>query len=237
MNTGRDINGDELTGAAKEVNERFRCDVFDARESFEASMDEASREKYISMNSATTCGLNENLDGRLDGAKFESVDKAPLHELYNTVPEITSDTVMQKVVSKQVAEHYLNGDFKEVGGCVARAQDVAPFVNNGADAYRELRLDYPGNDALRGLEKNSDMYVVRFTSEKPFDTHYPDYSTNYHPCTSTGFTASPDHLIPEYDYRERARPSDGAIFKIDAKGNETLVGMWNNKLTRFVRVP
>jgi hypothetical protein len=43
-------------------------------------------------------------------------------------------------------------------------------------------------------------------------------------------------LIPEYKY-PATTPTDGAIYRIDAEGNETMVGMWDNDMKRFYPVP
>ena len=45
-------------------------------------------------SASTTCGLNENLDGKLDGSKFSAIDKTSLLEAREKVPEIKPDTVM-----------------------------------------------------------------------------------------------------------------------------------------------
>ena len=103
----------------------------------------------------------------------------------------------------------------------------------GSDAYKELRLDYENNDALRKLENNSEMYVIRFTSNTPSsEIGIPNAP---HPCTGTGFTGSNEHLIAEYEY-PKTKPTNGAIYKIDAEGNETIIGIWDNEIPRFIRV-
>ena len=231
-NTERDENGNELSEEVKQVNEKFRGDKFDANNSFEATLDNVEKKRLIDLNASTTCGLNENLDGKLDGSKFANIDKSSLIEMRKSVEEITPDTVMQKVISYDQSENYLNGDI-EFHGCCSKASDTAPYVLCGSDAYKELRLDYENNDALRKLENNSEMYVIRFTSNTPLsEIGIPNSSL---PCTGTGFTGSNKHLIPEYKYPE-TKPTDGAIYKIDAEGNETIIGIWNKRNFYFERV-
>ena len=233
-NTERDENRNELSEEVKQVNEKFRGDKFDENDSFEATLDDVEKKRLIDLNASTTCGLNENLDGKLDGSKFANIDKSSLIEIRKSVEEITPDTVMQKVISYDQSENYLKGKFVDVRNCCSKASDTAPYVSCGSDAYKELRLDYKNNDALCKLENNSEMYVVRFTSNTPSsEIGIPNDPL---PCTGTGFTGSNEHLIPEYDY-PKTKPTDGAIYKIDAEGNETIIGIWNEDASRFIRVP
>ena len=232
-NTERDENGNELSEEVKQVNEKFRGDKFDANDSFEATLDNVEKKRLIDLNASTTCGLNENLDGKLDGSKFANIDKSSLIETRKSVEEITPDTVMQKVISYDQSENYLNGDI-EFRGCCSKASDTAPYVSCGSDVYKELRLDYKGNGNFRELENNSEMYVIRFTSNtSSSEIGIPNSSL---PCTGTGFTGSNKHLIPEYKYSS-TEITDGAIYKIDAEGNETIIGIWNNEIPGFIRVP
>lgn len=227
-NTERDKYGNELSEEVKRVNEKFRGDKFDANNSFEATLDNVEKKRLIDLNASTTCGLNENLDGKLDRSKFANIDKSSLIEMRKSVEEITPDTVMQKVISHDRANSYLsNKDDHYIYGCCSKASDTAPYVSCGSDAYKELRLDYKGNSALRKLENNSEeMYVLRFTSDTPSsEIGIPNSRL---PCTGTGFTGSNKHLISEYEYPKK-NPTDGAIYKIDAEGNETIIGIWNKE--------
>ena len=233
-NTECDENGNELSEKVKQVNEKFRGDKFDANNSFEATLDNVEKKRLIDLNASTTCGLNENLDGKLDGSKFANIDKSSLIEMRKSVEEITPDTVMQKVISPDIANSYLsNMEYNYIGNCCSKASDTAPYVSCGSDAYKELRLDYGENDKFRKLENNSEMYVVRFTSNTPSsEIGIPNSSP---PCTGTGFTGSNRHLIPEYTYPKTIL-TDGAIYKIDAEGNETIIGIWNKGSLCFERV-
>ena len=232
------INGDVLTDEAKEINDKFRGDNFDAKNSFESTFNDSDRREIIDRNASTTCGLNENLDGKLDGSKFSAIDKTSLLEAREKVPEIKPDTVMQKVIPSGQVDNYLHGEWTHVRNCCSKAEDTAPYISCGSDAYKELRLDYKGNDGegcnVKELEQNADVYIIRFTSDaNPSDIGIPN---DGHPCTGTGFTGSDDHLIPEYKY-PATTPTDGAIYKIDADGNETMVGMWDKDANRFYPVP
>ncbi|WP_141567343.1 hypothetical protein [Peptoanaerobacter stomatis] len=83
------------------------------------------------------------------------------------------------------------------------------------------------------------MYVMRFTSDYcPSNEEYPKMDGsqpwNKPPCTGTGYTGSSEHLVPEYTYGRGQDITDGAIYKIDKDGNETMVAMWNHD--RFERI-
>lgn len=236
-NTECDINGEALTDEAKEINDKFRGDNFDAKNSFESTFNDSDRKEIIEKNASTTCELNENLDGKLDGSRFSGIDKTSILEAREKVSEIKPDTVMQKVIPSGQVDNYLNGDWTQVRNCCSKAEDTAPYISCGADAYKELRLDYKGNDGegcnVKELEENADVYIIRFTSDtNPSDIGIPN---DGHPCTGTGFTGSENHLIPEYKY-PATTPTDGAIYKIDADGNETMVGMWDKDANRFYPV-
>ena len=114
---------------------------------------------------------------------------------------------------------------------------LSEFYSRGILRYSIDLLDYKGNDGegcnVKELEENADVYIIRFTSDtNPSDIGIPN---DGHPCTGTGFTGSENHLIPEYKYPVTT-PTDGAIYKIDADGNETMVGMWDNDVNRFYPV-
>ena len=80
------------------------------------------------------------------------------------------------------------------------------------------------------------MYVMRVTSDySPSNKEYPKTSEGSKPpCTDTGYTGSKENLIPEYQYPKDGAPiKDGAIYKVDHQGNETLVATWNKKTKEF----
>lgn len=114
---------------------------------------------------------------------------------------------------------------------------LSEFYSRGILRYSIDLLDYKGNDGegcnVKELEENADVYIIRFTSDtNPSDIGIPN---DGHPCTGTGFTGSENHLIPEYKYPVTT-PTDGAIYKIDADGNETMVGMRDKDANRFYPV-
>ena len=242
-NTEKSISGTELTDEQKEVNQYFRGDQFTKNGSFEGSIEMSKKEELVKANYSTTCEFNSNLDGSVDNnakysAKMSDVqisDVQELRSLRDTVPPVTEDTVMQKVISPEQFEEYTkeDGGKTQVTGCASRAVDAAPFTNNMEQAYQTLRLDYNGTCYKEAAENGGDMYVMRFTSDYcPSNENFPKMDGsepwNKPPCTGTGYTGSGEHLVPEYTYGRGQEITDGAIYKVDGNGNETMVGMWNH---------
>ena len=159
-NTGKTVNGEELTDEQKKIiNEMFRGDQFKKEDSFSATVEPRLRAELAQVNKSCTCVFEENVkksvvknnDGyykRLN--KEEQKLKEKLAETRQSVPQVTEDTIMQKVIGQDVFENYIKSreemtekeieNSKKVKGCVSRAQDVAPYVGNGKEAHRKLRL-------------------------------------------------------------------------------------------------
>lgn len=245
-NLGVSASGKKLEGKNLEINEKFRGDQFKVEDSFDASIDKEKHDILTAANCKTTCSLNENLDGHLkdnDNVKLSDKDKSCLEELANyrkDISPITEDTIVQKVIDKNVFDMYLDEDDPRVSlsGCVSKASDVAPFTNNADEAYKNLRLDYEGNKFKEQAENGGETYVIRCTSKfSPGNGEYPriDERTSP-PCTGTGFLGSESHLLPEYTYGRGQPIKEGAIFTVDKDGNEKMCAAWNKKKGRFVRV-
>lgn len=73
------------------------------------------------------------------------------------------------------------------------------------------------------------MFVMRYTSNYcPSNSEHPVINAyTKPPCTGTGFLGSENHLLPKYTYGLGHEITDGAIFKVDKNGNETLHAVWN----------
>lgn len=235
------ITGRELSEEEKEVNESFRGDQFKSKDTFDHSISPEKHKELVEANSSSTCGLDSNLDGkesdnekycmRLTDKQKESIKD--LQEIRHNVSEVNEDTVMQKVISPQQFECYVDeySPRTQVFGCVSKASDTAPFTSNIKDAYENLRLDYHGTVFEEPARNQGDMYVMRFTTDEcPSNEDYSktDGSGNFNPpCTGTGYLGSMNHLIPEYLYHGQ-NITDGAIYKVDSSGNEIMVAMWNH---------
>jgi len=242
-NLGVSSSGKKLEGKNLAINEKFRGDQFKVEDSFDASIDKAKHDALTSANYRTTCALNENLDGHLsnnDNIKLSDKDKSCLNELAEyrkNLSPVKEDTIMQKVIDENQLQQYLDKDNprRVISGCASKASDVAPFTNNVDEAYKNLRLDYNGNKFLEKAQNGDSMYVMRCTSNYcPSNSDYPVINAyTQPPCTGTGFLGSESHLLPEYTYGRGQEITDGAIFKVDKDGNESLHAVWNKIDKRY----
>lgn len=250
-NTEKTLSGRELTEDEAEVNNKFRGDQFKEKDSYNESITPPEKRKaYVEANYASTCHLNENLK---DTIKTNDEYKAKMTEAQNKlyselkekrseVPEITEHTVMQKVITEDAYQKYIDKERTTVKGCASKASDITPYTNNVEEAYKNIRLDYPNSSFEKDANNNGDMYVMRFTSKDcPSNSDYPTVGpeTRYTPpCTENGFLGSSDLLIPEYEYsKDNGSPiTDGAIYKIEHDGTETIVAYWDSDYGYFMPV-
>ncbi len=242
-NLGKSTSGKKLEGENLAINEKFRGDQFRTEDSFDASIDKAKHDELTSSNCRTTCLLNENLDGHIannGNIKLSDNDKNCLKELSNyrqDLAPIKEDTIMQKVIDENQLASYMDKDNprKTISGCVSKASDVAPFTNNVKESYENLRLDYNGNKFKETAENGGSMYVMRCTSDYcPTNGEHPVINAyTQPPCTGTGFLGSESHLLPEYTYGRGQAITDGAIFKVDKNGNESIHAVWNPRKGHF----
>lgn len=248
-NTEKTISGKELSEQEKKKNDIFRGDKYSRAESFDKSVPSARHKALVEANYVSTCKINANLDGEEnDNSKYTALlsdeqkeDVKELKELRNSISDIDGSTIMQKVITPEQYKSYT--DKKEprtvVSGAAARAKDAAVFMKNVRAAYKHLRLDYQGTVFKTAYENKESMYVMRFTTNDfPSNNDYPKMDGsepwNKPPCTGLGFTASPKFLIPEYTYGRGKDIADGAIYKVDYSGAETLVAIWDR--VQFVTV-
>ncbi|MFU0791776.1 MAG: hypothetical protein ACFWT6_17835 [Virgibacillus proomii] len=67
--------------------------------------------------------------------KLKPVDKLTdaevtiMKDIRDSVPKITADTKIQKTIPAGDIEKYLSGDYTEVGGYIAKAEDVGHIKN------------------------------------------------------------------------------------------------------------
>ena len=197
-----------------------------------------------------------SLFGKKEKESNNVLDK--IIRLRGTVPTIESGTVMQKIINPCQLNEYLYKGKTNVTGWASKAADISPWARNLDEGVRHARLDYfipnrtlpgtyDGNDFKRAINNGEDMYVLRFmTVTTPDNTMYPKADEyNRPPCTGTGFTASSEHLIPEFTYSMRpdgtvnqlgVEISSGAIFKINPQSEECLIAMWDEIVGHFIPV-
>ncbi|MEV8444116.1 hypothetical protein AB0425_42650 [Actinosynnema sp. NPDC051121] len=95
--------------------------------------------------------------GRLTQHERELMARAQQHVT------IDRDTPMQKVIPPGDVDKYLKGDYKEVGGFVARQQDAA-HLNTPAGLIQGNRLDYAGTPYRSDMDR---VNVIEFPATEP----------------------------------------------------------------------
>jgi len=168
-----------------------------------------------------------------------------MKQIRDSVPAPTSTTMMQKAIPLEDIKKYLMDErFNEVGGCVAKFEDVAD-IQSSHDLFHSLRLDYHKTK----FTTESDFGVIRFTSDDAEKLYIP-YGDNFndpinkkpsdylqYPQTGNGFVMSENgRIIPEYEsqFPQKLRPHDGAEIYEVVNGKERLVGIYSELDKKFI---
>lgn len=159
-----------------------------------------------------------------------------LKKIRDSVPPVTKDTLLQKTIPIADVDKYLSGEFTEIGGYVAKVEDVTNATKY-EDVVESLRLDYTSWDGTRPYPKDGDSYaMIRFKTSKideidiPYGEKFGGSNTDGPPCTQNGFTGSRNgEIVPEWEFIDRFKPLEGAeLFQV-INGNETLVAVFDGK--------
>lgn len=135
----------EVPGYSSEIQERiekYSSKTFRKEDSFDVTV----------YNKNEVCENNHMLSEE-DGEKMLSKEQIQeIKDLRESVPHPTEDTVMQKVVSEEQIQRYIEPNEVElkqyggiIGGYISKAEDTAPFTKTPKEAYENCRLDYPNN--------------------------------------------------------------------------------------------
>jgi predicted ribonuclease toxin of YeeF-YezG toxin-antitoxin module len=157
-------------------------------------------------------------------------------DIRNSVSPITKDTFLQKTIPVMDIEKYLSGVYAEIGGYVAKLDDVGHIKDYGA-VVESSRLDYTTWDGSRPFPEDGHTYgKIKFKTnaiediEIPYGERLGGKNTDGPPCTLNGFTASRnDEVIPEWRFADRHLPKKGAELFIVEDGVEKLVGIFNGE--------
>lgn len=185
---------------------------------------------------------------------LSAADRTAMRALRDSIPMPTNETIMQKVIPQEYIMKYISGEYKGVGGYVAKAQDVKQLTNY-EDIYNSLRLDYKG--AAFKSATDECVGVIRFRTPQasemkiPYSKAMDDTSifADKPPYTGNGFTAATNgQAIPEY-YCDGQRLSleegksqylsleDGAeLYTVTKDGTETLAAVYDSYFGRFVDI-
>ena len=154
-----------------------------------------------------------------------------------------SNTLMQKLVTIEKMEQYLNGDIKAPQGFISVCADLV-HCRTIADFYYTLRMDYPNTQyspddeaigIIRFKASNLDKCFIPFNKNLggTYESPYP------FPFTGHGFTAGGNGRwgSPEWVILEPVKLLKGSkIFELRKDGTEILRGVYDEKLKRFKRV-
>ncbi len=154
-----------------------------------------------------------------------------------------SNTLMQKLVTVEKMEQYLNGDIKAPQGFISVCADLV-HCRTIADFYYTLRMDYPHTQyspddeaigIIRFKASNLDKCFIPFNKNLggTYESPYP------FPFTGHGFTAGGNGRwgSPEWVILEPVKLLKGsAIFELRKDGTEILRGIYDEKLKRFKRI-
>ncbi|MFS0864285.1 hypothetical protein [Fredinandcohnia sp. 179-A 10B2 NHS] len=176
-------------------------------------------------------------------AELTDKEVSMMKEIRDAVAPITRDTQIQKTIPAGDIEKYLSGTYAEIGGYVAKLDDVG-HIKSYDDVVESSRLDYTSWDGSRPFPENGETYgKIVFTSDRvdnidiPYGERFGGDNTDGPPCTLNGFTASRNgEVIPEFRFDGRYLPEDGAELYAVTNGVEQLVGVFDAKLGRFVPV-
>ncbi len=218
--------------------------------SAEDSFDSYAKENYPKLNELKSktvypvypMGTILTENDRAPVGEYMEEEKRYIKDIRDKIDAPTTETVMQKVISEEKLENYLNpknlqGDRTDcqVFGFVAKAEDSAAFTRTPQDCYDNLRLDY---DETEFKDPNKPVYVIRFTDGKNYDIPYnQEFNGKYEhdqPFTGNGFISSEKVAIPEYEVRKDQQSrgavvTDGIIYKISPDGKEEPFAFFNKQ--------
>lgn len=164
-----------------------------------------------------------------------------LKEIRDTVPLITRATLLQKTLPIKEVEKYLSGEYTEIGGYVAKVEDVAD-VRMYDDVVETSRLDYTTRDGSRPYPEGENSYaMIRFKTSHvdeidiPYGERFGGSNNDGPPCTQNGFTGARNgRILPEWKFNSYYKPQNGAELYEVINGEENLVAIYSNG--RFIMV-
>jgi hypothetical protein len=159
-----------------------------------------------------------------------------MKNIRDAVPSVNNKTLLQKTIPVGDIENYLSGKYTEIGGYVAKVEDVNN-VRMYDDVIETSRLDYTLNDGSRPYPVNGNSYgMIRFKTtqsdmvEIPYGERFGGNNSDDPPCTLNGFTAARNGMVvPEWTFNGRYKPKIGAELYHVVNGQETLLAIFDGK--------
>jgi hypothetical protein len=138
--------------------------------------------------------------------------------------------LMQKAIPPRLVEPYLTGRRAVIAGFVYRVQDSS--FTGPAEYYEALDLGYVGSGFSPDM---AEVYVLRWTAVGPESYQVPysaerggDWSGKP-PFTGTGYTSSPDHVVPEFFLDPVPVPIGAEIYRI-TPGTEDFIARYDGQV-------
>ncbi len=174
-------------------------------------------------------------------ATLTAKEKEALKKVRDGLPELTPDTVMQKVIPVGDIQHYLSGKYTALRGFITRFEDV-PHLTTYDDIYNGLRLEYPDSEFVPDVDDC--MGVIRFKTEEtskiftPYKEEMGGSSIGAPPFTGNGFTSAENgRIIPEFKSDDFLEISDGAqLIEISKDGTEKMLGIYSKEDSKFISI-
>jgi hypothetical protein len=229
-------NISEQTTNGRKVKTQFDSKKLKDLQGFNSKIDDVL--KNVGMTSSEFKELKLKSHDELTDLEVEK-----LKTIREAVPPITRKTILQKTIPGQDIEKYLDGKYSEIGGYVAKAEDVHD-IKLYDDFVESLRLDYTDWNGKRPFPDGGSTYgVIKFKTDV-VDSIFVPYGEKFHgtntdgpPCTLNGFTGSRnDRVVPEFKFDGRYLPENGAeLYKVE-NGQEVLVGRYHADYKRFIDI-
>jgi hypothetical protein len=156
-----------------------------------------------------------------------------IRDLRDSVPPITPDTAMSKVIPVGDIDKYVSGEYSQLGGFMTREADYDGGARSLAEVVEELRLDYTDSPFLRPETDSFAVIDFQAGDGATFDVPYAPRLGGTHdwppPFTGNGFTAARgDIMVPEFVASQRFTPPEGAVISVVENGVKTPVAVFSN---------
>ncbi|WP_051348459.1 pre-toxin TG domain-containing protein [Peribacillus kribbensis] len=224
----------KISDEASEVKTIFYDGV--SANSFKAQIGEVLRRHNLTLSEFQELKLRHVTELNSDEVRI-------MKEIRDSVPLITKDTLLQKTIPASDIEKYLSGEYAEIGGYIAKYDDVG-HINNYGDVVESFRLDYTSWNGSRPFPESGNVYgKIKFTTNKvdnieiSYGERFGGSNTDGPPCTLNGFTGSRNsELVPEWQFDNRYFPNDGAELYRVTDGVDKLVARFDSDLKAFIPV-
>ncbi|WP_456844335.1 hypothetical protein [Cellulomonas sp. P5_C6] len=161
---------------------------------------------------------------------------AVLREIDDALPPPSAGDAVQKVLDPTDLQNILNGSMTQLGGSVARLEDVVG-LSSVEHLHDALRLDYPKTPFTTDADS---FHALRFEATQNADISRNSLlggngstDTWADPYTGNGFLKSPD-LIPEYRLPRADIPAGAEIWEFTRDGTQRLYAAFDG--STWIRV-